>query len=292
MTSTDRLAGIELFVAAVETGGFSAAAARLHLSRSAVAKAIARLEERIGTRLFHRTTRSLALTEAGEAFHQRCTRILAELEEAQDELAQHRDEAVGRVRLTMPVLIGRRRIAPLLFALAQQHPRLQLQLAFSDRRADLVEEGFDLAIRSGPLSDSHALKMRSLGAERLALYAAPSYLARRGTPRDVAALVDHDAIAYGRGGTSIAWVQDAGPVSVPVRLWLDDLEALRDAAQAGLGITRLPSWLAEEAVRDGRLVALEHFGIATSELHAVWPQARQLPRRVRVVLDELAQRLW
>ena len=148
---SEMLADLPVFVAAAEAGGFATAAARLHLSRSAVGKAVARLEGRLGTRLFHRTTRVLALTEDGAAFLDHGRRALAELQAGRAMLESGRREASGRLRVSMPVLFGRQCVAPVLIRLADAHPKLELDLNFSDRSADLVEDGFDLAIRNGAL---------------------------------------------------------------------------------------------------------------------------------------------
>ncbi len=295
MAGLERLSGIAVFVQVVESGSFSAAAVRLHLSRSAVGKTVARLEERLGVRLFHRTTRSQSLTDDGQMFYQRCLRVLVELEHAEDELAQGRHEPTGRMRITMPVLFGRRCVAPVLLDLAQRWPRLQLELAFSDRKVDLVEEGFDLAIRSGPLTDTPGLKMRSLGAHTMLICAAPTWLARHGKPCTLAQLAGHEAIFYGRNANSAEWAFHglAGePVAVRVvpRIALDDLEVMMQAACQGLGVVRLPGWLAADALRSGELVELT-FAERTQNIpvHAIWPHAPQTPLKVRWVLDALLE---
>ena len=293
MSAADRLSGIALFVQAAEAGSFSAAAEHLHLSRSAVAKSIARLEARTGTQLFHRTTRSQSLTETGAVFYQRCVRVLEELDAAEEALQQGRDEAVGKMRISMPVELGRRVLGPVLFDLARRHPRLQLTLSYADRRADLVEEGFDLAIRSGALTDSPLLKMRKLGDQAMIVCAAPGYLAERGRPQTPEDLSRHAGLVYGRARNFGEWTFHTGTgtetvATLPARLCLDDLDALLAAATAGLGIARLPTWLANGALRAGHVVQLlGEYAIPPYPLHLVWPQARQLPRRVRIVIDEL-----
>ncbi|TDR70538.1 LysR family transcriptional regulator [Paludibacterium purpuratum] len=293
MSTTDRLSGVAAFVHAAEAGNFSAAAERMHLSRSAVAKSVARLEERLGTRLFHRTTRSQSLTEDGLTFYQRCARVLAELEQAEEELAKGRDEAVGKVRITMPVQLGRSCIAPALFALAQRQPGLQLEMSFTDRCVDLIEEGFDLAVRSGPLPDSSSLKMRKLGEQELVLCAAPAYLARRGTPRTLSDLAAHDGIFYGRADRIGEWrflVNAREEVSaVQARFCMDDLDVMLTAVKEGLGIARLPTWLLGDALQSGYIKQILHgHQVAAYPVHIVWPTARQLSRKLRVVIDELA----
>jgi len=297
MLRADALGGIAAFVQAVQSGNFSVAAQRLHLSRSAVGKAVARLEEQLGVPLFQRTTRSQKLTVEGELFYQRCLRILAELEGAEDELARGRQSPRGRLRLSMPVLLGRRCLAPILLELAERWPDLQFELSFNDRKVDLLEEGIDLAIRSGSLDDTPGLRARRLGEDLMVVCAAPAWLARHGTPRSLAELAVLPAIRYSRGAEEAGWVfQEASgrflEVRPPARLLLDDLDAMLLAACRGLGVTRLPNWLVDTALRNGQLVALTFAEHAQSiVLHAVWPDTRHLPFRVRLVLDELVERL-
>lgn len=296
MIRADSLGGIAAFVQAVQSGNFSSAAQRLHLSRSAVGKAVARLEEQLGVQLFQRTTRSQTLTAEGELFYQRCLRILAELEGAEDELAGGLSPR-GRLRLSMPVLLGRRCLAPILLEQVERWPDLRLELSFNDRKVDLLEEGIDLAIRSGSLDDTPGLRSRSLGRHFMVVCAAPAWLARHGTPRTLDELAQQPAILYGRGAQGASWAfQDATgkllEIRPPARLLLDDLEAMLQAACRGLGVTRLPSWLVDAALREGELVALTFAERAQPiEIQAIWPAMRQLPLRVRLVLDELVERL-
>lgn len=297
MIRADSLGGIAAFVQAVQSGNFSSAAQRLHLSRSAVGKAVARLEEQLGVQLFQRTTRSQKLTAEGELFYQRCLRILAELEGAEDELGGGRQSPRGRLRLSMPVLLGRRCLAPILLEQAERWPDLQLELSFSDRKVDLLEEGIDLAIRSGSLDDTPGLRSRSLGRHLMVVCAAPAWLARHGTPQSLDELAQQPAVLYGRGAQGASWAFQGTTgklleIRPPARLLLDDLEAMLQAACRGLGVTRLPSWLVEAALREGELVALTFAERAQPiEIQAIWPAMRQLPVRMRLVLDELVERL-
>ena len=297
MLRVDALGAIAAFVQAVQSGNFSVAAQRLHLSRSAVGKAVARLEEQLGVPLFQRTTRSQKLTAEGELFYQRCLRILAELEGAEDELAGDRQTPRGRLRLSMPVLLGQRCLAPILLELAERWPDLRLELSFNDRKVDLLEEGIDLAIRSGSLDDTPGLRARPLGEHLMVVCAAPAWLARHGTPHTLEQLAELPAILYGRSVQGASWVfQDAKgafhEIRPPVRLLLDDLDAMRLAACRGLGVTRLPNWLVDTALRSGQLVALTFAERAQPiVLHAIWPDTRHLPYRVRLVLEELVERL-
>lgn len=293
----DRLDGIAVFVQAAEAGSFALAGERLHLSRSAVGKAIARLEQRLGSRLFHRTTRRQSLTEDGQAFYERCVRALAELEAAEAALDRGRAEPGGRLRVTAPVLFGRHCVAPVLVGLARAHPRLSLEMSFTDRISDLVDEGFDLAVRIGRLPDSASLAARRLGTQRMAICAAPAYLAGHGRPRSVEELAAHRGIVYARGGHEVPWrVLDAeGRTQEPrldSRLRLDDLQAIADAAIAGAGLAWLPCWLLARHLRAGELeLVLDCERVLATEIYAVWPQTRYLPSKTRAAIDALAAQI-
>ncbi|MFT4182152.1 MAG: LysR family transcriptional regulator [Rhizobium sp.] len=291
------LNGIPEFVEAVEAGGFSAAAARMNLSRSAVGKTIAKLEKRLSVRLFHRTTRMQSLTEEGQAFYERCRRALDEIQSGEAMLESGKREVAGRLRISMPVLFGRRCVAPLLMELAREHPNLELDLSFSDRIVDLIDEGFDLAIRNGPLPDAPGLLTRRVARHRMVVCASPDYLARRGTPRTIADLHEHDLIAYARAGAAKIWVfPQAGGADIEympkTRLRFDDLEAMADAAAAGMGAAWLPCWLIRDQVHAGRLApVLTDLSGLTFHAHAVWPQTPHLPLKTRAIIDLLAARL-
>lgn len=165
------LNGVSVFVEAADAGGFSAAAERLNLSRSAVGKTVAKLEQRLGVRLFHRTTRTQSLTDEGQLFYENCQRALSEIRAGEALLESGKQEIQGRLRLSMPVHFGRQCIMPLLSKLLQQHPRLEFDLNFSDRNVDLVEDGFDLAIRTGPQRDEPELMMRKIADQRMTVCA-------------------------------------------------------------------------------------------------------------------------
>ena len=290
---SERLNGISAFVQAVEAGSFAQAAQRMSLTRSAVGKSIARLEQRLGVRLFQRTTRSQRLTADGEAYYERCVRALAELDAADAALETGRREPSGRLRVSCPVLFGRRCVAPILVALANQHPGLALEIAFSDRVVDLVEEGFDLAVRIGELPDSDTLAARKLGSQRMGICAAPSYLARHGTPASVAEFRGHAGIIYGRLGEHRVWpVREADgtvtEISIEARLQFDDLQAIADAALAGVGLAWLPCWMLAQHRKAGELVmVMDSERVLAKEIHAVWPKSRYLPSKTRAAIDAL-----
>lgn len=186
----DDLNAIPVFVTVVESGNFASAAAILHVTRSAVGKTIARLEARLGVALFQRTTRRQLLTEEGEQFYLQCREALERIREAEETLQRGKDEVQGRLRVSLPVLFGQRCVAPLLFRLSQRYPLLKLELHYSDRQVNLLEEGFDLAVRIGSLADTGSLRARALGEHGMVLCAAAEYLRQQPAPQTIAGLND------------------------------------------------------------------------------------------------------
>lgn len=294
---SDRLTGVSVFVEAVEADSFSEAAKRLNLSRSAVGKTIARLEDRLGARLFHRTTRSQMLTEDGQAFYERCLKALDELRAGEAMLESGRKEVAGRLRVSMPVLFGRRCAAPILLRLAAEHPKLELDLNFTDSRVDVVEDGFDLAIRNGPLGEWPGLMARRIAHQRMTVCASPAYLDAHGHPASRDDLMDHTAIMYARSGRVRSWLfpVDGGPdveIQPRSRMRFDDLEMIADATSAGLGLCWLPCWLVHDRVEAGTLVRLfKNEPRLSFDCYAVWPKTPHLPLRVRLAIDALAAEL-
>jgi DNA-binding transcriptional LysR family regulator len=292
----DRLSGIAAFVQAVEAGSFAQAAERMRLTRSAVGKSIARLENRLGVRLFHRTTRTLSLTEDGQAYYERCVRALAELDAADAALNSGKKEPRGHLRVSAPTLFGRHCVAPVLLELAKRHPELRVEMSFSDRVVDLIDEGFDLAVRIGTLPDSASLAARRLGAQRMAICAAPAYLAERGHPSEFDDLQNHRAITYTRAGQIVPWrVRDADrvrEVRTDGQIRFDDLQVITDAAVLGAGLAWLPCWLVAPHVRAGDLIlVMDSERVLAADVHAVWPKARYMPAKTRAAVDLLASRI-
>lgn len=289
----DSLKGISAFVEAAEAGSFALAAERMHLSRSAVGKTIARLEQHLGVRLFHRTTRTQSLTEEGQAYYERCVRALAELNAAALALDNGKGEPVGRLRVSVPVLFGRYYVAPILVTLGRQHPRLVIEMSFTDKVIDLVDEGYDLAVRIGKLPDSRSLVARKLSSQNMVICAAPTYLANYGKPTCMADLANHTGIAYGRSGRIIPWRlskqgdQDLAS-RVNIQLVFDDLQAIVDAAIAGAGLAWLPCWLMAKYTRQGELeLVMDSGSMLAEEIYAVWPQSHYLPTKTRMAIDAL-----
>lgn len=299
MHSAERLKGIDVFVAAVAAGSFTAAADRLALTGSAVGKSVARLEARLGTRLFERTTRRLQLTDAGAAFHRICVRVLDELESAEGVLAQDAGEPSGRLRVDLPATFGRRKVMPLLADFAVRHPAVQPHISFTDRFVDVVDDGIDVAVRIGGDDRWPAnLGRRFVGHERLIFCAAPAYLGRAGMPTSLDDLCSRGAVAYGRSdGTMSPWLisADGGPVerrTVAARIVVGHGEAQLDVVLAGLGVAQMATWLADEHLHAGRLVpilpSLDTDGLP---LHIVWPLAKQLLPKVDGLVQQLATHL-
>lgn len=290
------LQGILPFVHAVEAGSFTLAAERLGVTASAVGKSVARTEQRLGTRLMNRSTRSVSLTSDGEAYYRACVAALAEIDAIEARLAAGQREPAGRLRLDIPLAFGRRRIAPILFEIAAQHPQLVLEVGFNDRRVDLIEEGVDLAIRMGELGDSAGLVARKLFVQRWTICAAPGYLERHGRPRTLADLAGHSLINYGRNGSAASWPwreRDRAVTYNPrSRLILGHGEPLLDAVLAGAGISYLPTWLIEESVKRGTVELLwPDILVENVPVHALWPKARAIAPKIRVVVDALVRRL-
>lgn len=291
------LSGIPVFVAVAEAGSFANAAEKLHLTRSAISKIISRLEERLGVMLFLRTTRSQSLTDEGVLFYEHCRQALATIHSAEALLESGKVQASGRLRVSMPVLFGHLCIAPLLTELAQQHPQLTLELSFSDRRVDLIDEGFDLAIRIGTLPDSSSLVGRQLGQHGMTFCASPSYLQRCGEPQTLSELGQHQAVGYLHAGTLQQWqLKDANgglqEIKPHARIMMDDMQAITDAAVSGAGVVWLPYWLAREHLAEGRLVAvMRDYDSVDFPVNAVWPHAAYQPLKVRLAVDQLLTQL-
>jgi DNA-binding transcriptional LysR family regulator len=296
MKTPDPFRGIAVFMQVTHAGSFTLAAERLDMSKSGVAKSIARLETELGVRLFQRTTRRLSLTDEGRQFSDGCLRALAELESAQALATTQRQELAGRLRVDLPVVFGRRWVLPALLEIAAAHPALELDVSLSDRRVDLVEDGIDLAIRIGPLQDSATLVAKPLGVQQAVLVAHPNYLAPHGLPQTPDDLHRHACITFGSGGQARPWhfLDRHGrsqPLAVRGRLGLNHSEAILDAALAGHGIALLSDWLVAKHLAAARLTrVLPEVRTQGFPIHAVWQKNQLLSAKVRHVVDLLAER--
>ncbi|MBW8810370.1 MAG: LysR family transcriptional regulator, partial [Lysobacter sp.] len=267
---------LDVFVASAQEGSFSAAALRLRKTRSGVAKAVARLEQRLGAALFHRSTRRCTLTDLGGLYLEHALRVRGEMEAAGAALDEALREPRGRVRVTMPVVFGRRLVAPLLLDVGRVHRHLELELSFTDRMVDLAHEGFDVGIRAGAIPDSSELVARSLGVHGMRAVGSPEYLQRRGVPERVADLAQHDAFTYGSQGRFQPWPlrdADGRPQVATLRpRWrLDDLEAMRDGVLRGDGLAFLPSWLVADDIAAGRMETVFDGAPPGMPMHVVRP---------------------
>lgn len=290
------LSGVTAFVQTAETLSFVAAGRALGISASAVGKSVARLEQELGVRLLHRTTRRVALTDEGRLFHERCRRVLDDLDEARDLLSDKAATPAGRLRVGLPT-IGYRFLTPHLAEFRAANPRIELELAFDDRLVDVIESGLDVVIRSGELTDS-TLVARRLGAFRLIVCAAPSYLAEAGEPRRLEDLREHACLRFRAPTTGRLqeWAFAAAPGGVaPPRtgMILNNMEAVLDAAIRGHGLAFMPDFLAAEALLDGRLrQALGRFPSPEGQFSMLWPSSRHMTPRLRAFVDHFAGRLF
>ncbi|WP_447765283.1 LysR substrate-binding domain-containing protein [Sphingopyxis panaciterrae] len=253
----DRLLTLEMFVAVAGEGGFAAAARKLGSSPPAVTRGIAALEARLGTSLFHRSTRAVALTDAGAAFLVEARRILADLAGAEREVRGAQADPRGQLYLTAPVMFGRLHVLPVVRDLLSQHPELGVRMMLIDRNVRIVEEGIDVAVRIGPLADS-ALKAVRIGSVRQMLVASPAYLARRGAPQRLGDLAGHELIATMGPRVVNEWQFAATRwrLEPRPRLVLNTVDGAIAAAEAGVGIANLLSYQIAEALDAGRLISL------------------------------------
>lgn len=291
----DRLHELEVFVAVADAGSFAKAGTRLRLSPPAVTRAISALEDRLGARVFNRTTRSLTITEVGQRFLDSARRVLVDLDAAEKEAVGETAMPQGHLTITASVTFGRSALAPLVCAFLSQHPRVTASVVLLDRIVNLVEEGIDLAVRIGPLPDS-SLIARRVGAVRRILVASPDYLARRGMPVSPADLKLHSVIAFTGLMPNREWrfANDRSPNSVALNptLEINDATAAIAAAEMGHGITIALSYMVHEKIREGKLVAiLDDFTPPPRPVHLVYPQTRLVAPKVRAFVDYAAPRL-
>ncbi len=288
----DRLSELEAFAAVAETGGFSAAARTLGRTTSAVSKQIQSLEARLGVRLLHRTTRRVSLTEIGVAFRERVQGVLSDLGDAEAAAAELQAEPRGLLRVSMPTDFGRMQLAATLAAFATRHPGIRLEVDFSDRFVDVVEEGFDVVIRIANLADS-TLVARRMGPCRRVLCAAPAYLESSGRPADPAELRGHTVIGYAyeqaRPWRFRGTAAQETTVNVDPRHCANNGEMIRNMLVSGLGIALLPTFLVGDDLRAGRLETLFVDRLeADTVIWAVTPHRKLLATKVRLLLDDLA----
>ncbi|MBD2786039.1 LysR family transcriptional regulator [Xenorhabdus sp. DI] len=295
MRRTDHFGGITEFVTTAQLGSFTAAAERLGLTKSAVGKSVGRLEDRLGIKLFQRSTRRLSLTPDGKSFLTSCQSAIDILEQAESVLTSHIARPSGRLRIDLPAAFGRQRILPALLKIARDYPDLSLTVSFSERFVDLIEEGIDLAIRIGELSDSSGLVARRLTTQKLVICAAPDYLSARNEPQIPEELNQHQCIVGFRRNQPISWLlkEQSGKIkryTPPATYEFADGDAMLSAVLAGCGFAQLPLWMVGKHLENGELkeVLQAYSGIETP-ISALWPQNRQLLPKIRYVVDTLVE---
>jgi len=280
---------IPVFVAVVENDGFSAASRALGISKSAVSKRINQLENHLGVRLLHRTTRKLSLTEAGERYFEHAAQALTAAGQAEDAVTELQGEPQGKLKISSPMSFGRLHVAPLIPIFTQRYPKILIDLVMDDRNIDLVAEGFDLAIRSGDMPDS-TLIARKLAPLRQVLCASPDYIDRYGMPVTPSELSERNCILFSYSGDANEWTLNkdgkAEAVLVSGSYRVNNSEAILVALREGIGIGRLPTFVAGPDLREGNLVRiLESYNIPDHTFYAVFPERQYLPAKVRVFLD-------
>ena len=292
----DRLAGLDLFIRVVETGSFSRAAEDLGIAQPTATKAVAAIEERLGARLLHRSTRGITPTEVGALYYEKCKRISRDVEDAENLATLLQSGIGGQIRISTSVAFGRRVLVPLALRYMRAHPAVRIDLGFDDRYVDMVEQGVDLAIRMGRLADS-SLGARYLGTNPWVMVASPVYLAEHPAPRVPADLARHDCVIYSSVQGDDRW-SFTGPsgdeVSVPVtgRLRTNNLSAVLAAAREGLGLAVLPWYVARESVSDGTVLpVLDAHVLPAQDVHAVYPSPKLVSMKVTHFIVYLQQSL-
>jgi LysR family transcriptional regulator for bpeEF and oprC len=291
----DHLGGILAFVRAAEARSFTKAASQLGMTPSGVSKAISRLETQFKVRLLHRTSRSVTMTPEGMAFYERCRQIMTDLEDAEQLLSQAREVPRGTLRITLPLSIGRLHLARLMPEFALRYPEISVEISITDRIVDLIEEGYDVAVRTGKPPDTRLIARR-LALGTLTTCAAPADLKRHGTPRTPEDLVEHNCIPFVVPSTGRAqeWKfhRDGKRFGIRVsgNLMLDHAEALVEAALAGTALIQIASYVTAPALGNGGLKAgLTSFQVASPAIWVIYPQNRHLMPRVRAFVDFLLE---
>jgi DNA-binding transcriptional LysR family regulator len=289
----DIVAAMQVFVRVAEAGGFTSVARETHTTQPTVSRLVAALEDHLGARLFHRSTRAVSLTDDGKQFYELARHALETIAEAENAIGKRRMRAFGRLRLSIPVAFGRLHIAPRMPSFLELNPEVQVELVMSDNFVDLVGEGIDLAVRVGEIADP-TLIARRIGTTRRVTVASRRYLERRGKPVHPTDLAAHDCIIYTRLATGNEW-HFAGPdgeIVIPVqgRYQVDNSEGVREGVLGGLGVGVIPIWLFndDEISRGEVRIILQDFEPTSLPIHAVYPSRRLVPTKVRAMIEFLA----
>ncbi len=292
----DRLLAMHLFVRVAELSSFSAVAQQMGLARSAVTRQIAALERHLGTKLMVRSTRRLMLTSEGSAYLEKCRVILNLVEAAETGVAEERQTPRGMIRISLPLTYGLMRVAPLLMEFARRYPEVQLDMDYTDRRVNLIEEAIDLSIRITFRLGATEIARR-IGSSKMSAVASPGYLAEHGTPRHPSELVHHECLSYTTTAESKqTWSFDVNGAltafPIRARIHSNNGKALNDAVERGLGIALQPDFIIEKALQTGKVVPiLANYVLPELSIYAMLPSNRQVPYRVRVLMDYLADHL-
>ncbi|MES9854721.1 MAG: LysR family transcriptional regulator [Candidatus Thiodiazotropha sp. L084R] len=288
----NRLEFLESFVAVVESGQFSIAAERLGIGKPVISRRVSELEDHLGALLLQRTTRKLSLTDAGREFYPRAVQVLEDLNEAEQSVSRSQQELSGRIRLAAPLSFGLLHLSPALAIFNREHPRVILDIDLNDSEVDLVKEGIDLALRVGPL-DNSTMVARPLAPIHFAVCASPDYLARKGIPKTPQELTEHRGLCYSNLPEPQKWpfLDESGrtlSVRIPLHMQANNGQILLEAAIGGQGICFSPTFIAYQAVLDGRLTPiLADFSIPPATAYAIYPNRRFIPQRVRVLAEFL-----
>ncbi len=292
----DVMNSMAVFRRVVEAKNFSAVARETNMSQSTVSKHIAALEERLGTKLLNRSTRSLKLTEAGKEYYHHCIRILNDFQEAEASVGKGKIKPTGTLRISTSAAFGRTGILPYLDEFFSTYPDISIDLLFGDDYVDLVKEGIDLAIRIGPLADS-TLIARKMGTSQRVVVASPEYLVKHGRPKKPADLIKHDCLFYSLQKTPDLWYFNSaqeGDESVRVsgRFRASSPDAICDATVEGLGISVLCEWYIREQIKDGRLkVILPEYRPTAYDINAVYPERKFVPQKVKRMIEFLSSKM-
>jgi len=286
---------IVVFTKVVETKSFTGAAEQLGLPKSTVSRKLAQLEERLGVRLVQRTTRKLALTDIGEAYYERCSRIVADVAAAEQLVTDMQATPRGRLRVTAPVDISSAYLGDIVAAFISGHPEVNVEVEATDRVVDLIEEGYDLAVRFGPMPESTLIAVRLCGITGM-LCAAPSYLSRRGTPKTVEELDEHERVLFTPGSRNQTWTLVNGEVMYefgrPAHFASNNFGAVRDVVLSGGGLAVLSDFMVASDIKQGLLVhVLPEWSSRTNDVHAVYPARQNLPPRLSLFLEHLVKSL-
>jgi DNA-binding transcriptional LysR family regulator len=287
---------MHLFVRVAELSSFSAVAQQMGLARSAVTRQIAALEQHLGIKLMVRSTRRLMLTSAGAAYLEKCRVILNLVEAAETGVAEERQTPRGMIRISLPLTYGLMRVAPILLDFARRYPEVQLDMDYTDRRVNLIEEAIDLSVRITSRLGATEIARR-IGSSQLQAVASPAYLAEHGTPRHPSELIHHECLSYTTTAESKqTWSFDVDGMltayPIRARIHSNNGEALNDAVERGLGIALQPDFIIERSLQSGKvLTILTEFPLPELGIYAMLPSNRQVPHRVRVLMEFLADQL-